>query len=457
MNIPRFVSEPARQIPVLMEADVVVAGGGVAGPFAAIAAGRTGAKTVLIERYGALGGNLTIGMNSKPSGILPGGIPLEFWKRAQALGAAGGRYTAVIGNGTIELTAPCDPEAAKLLLLKFCLEAGVKVLFECIASVPILENGAVTGVIVEGKGGRQAVMSQVMIDCTADGDLAQAAGAPFVLGSETGEMQPVSMYFKVNQVDMDRFVAWANSHPDDVTERAISVEHPEYGIWATGFERMLKQYQKDKGIKLQRENVTLKTARGNTEIYCNNTRVIHSSGVSLTDISDAIVELYRQIEANADFLRERIPGFENAYISGISPMLGVRETRHILGEYVLTGDDVMTGKRFGDSIAVDMSAMDIHDVRGSLMRFENYPPYEIPYRCLVPRKVDGLLTAGRCISNDHVAHGRTRNLPACMSTGQAAGVGAAVAVKSGTAVRRVDVSEVQRVLRGMGMPLSTSA
>ena len=454
METNKYITEPERQIPVLMETDVVVAGGGVAGPFAAIAAGRLGARTVLIERYGALGGNLTIGMNSKPSGILPGGIPLEFWKRAQQLGAAGERYTAHIGNGTIELTAPCDPEMAKILLVKFCVEAGVTILFECIASAPIMEGDAVKGVIVEGKGGRQAVLSKVVIDCTADGDLAASAGVPFVLGSENGDMQPVSMYFKVNQVKMKEFVEWANSHPEDVTERAISVDHPEYGIWATGFERLLKKYQKDKGIKLQRENVTLKTARGNSEIYCNNTRVINSSGISLLDISNAILELYRQIEANADFLKECIPGFEDSYISGISSMLGVRETRHMLGDYFLTGEDVMTGKKFDDSIAVDMAAMDIHDVKGSLVRFENYPPYEIPYRSLVTKKIEQLLVAGRCISNDHVAHGRTRNLPACMSTGQAAGIAAAIAVKTGTVVRKVDVSEVQKVLKDIGMPIS---
>jgi succinate dehydrogenase/fumarate reductase flavoprotein subunit len=454
MTTKQYVTEPQRQIPVLMETDVVIAGGGVAGPFAAIAAGRLGARTVLVERFGALGGNLTIGMNSKPSGILPGGIPLEFWNRAQKLGAAGGRYTAQIGNGTIELTAPCDPEMAKILLFKMCVEAGVTTLFECITSVPIVEENVVKGVIVEGKGGRQAILSRVVVDCTADGDLAVAAGVPFVLGSESGEMQPVSMYFKVNQVKMKEFVEWANTHPEDVTERAISVNHPEYGIWATGFERMLKQYQKDKGITLQRENVTLKTARGMTEVFCNSTRVINSSGISLLDISKAIAELYRQIEANYDFVRERIPGFEDCYISGISPMLGVRETRHILGDYFLTGEDVMTGRKFDDSIGVDASAMDIHDVKGSRMRFENYPPYEIPFRSLVPQKIEQLLIAGRCISNDHVAHGRTRNLPACMTTGQAAGIAAAAAVKTGTVVRNVDVSGVQKTLKDMGMPTS---
>ena len=449
----RWYNEKSRRIPILLEADIIIAGGGSAGVVAAIAAGRQGVNTVLIERFGALGGNLTIGMNSKPSGILPGGIPLEFWKRAQKLGFADGRYIAHIGNGKIELTSPCDPEMAKILLAKMCVEAGVTILFECFASAPIMEEDTIKGVIVEGKGGRQAVLSKIVIDCTADGDLAASVGVPFILGSENSDMQPVSMYFKMNQVKMKKFAKWANSHPEDVTERAISVDHPEFGIWASGFERLLKKYQKDKGIKLQRENVTLKTAKGNSEIYCNNTRVINSSGISLLDISNAILELYRQIEANADFLKECIPGFEDSYINGISSMLGVRETRHILGDYFLTGEDVMKGKKFDDSIAVDMAAMDIHDVKGSLLKFENYPPYEIPYRSLVPKKIEQLLIAGRCISNDHVAHGRTRNIPACMATGQAAGIAAGIAVKTGIVVRKVDVTEVQKVLKDIGMPI----
>ncbi|NLN16947.1 MAG: FAD-dependent oxidoreductase [Firmicutes bacterium] len=450
---PRVIVEPAREVPVLLDVDVVVAGAGSAGPMAAIAAARQGVKVVLIERFGALGGNLTVGMNSKPSGLLPGGIPLEFWERAQAIGAAGTRYVADIGEGNIGLTAPCDPEMAKVLLARMCTEAGVQILFEAMVVAPIVEENQVKGVIIECKDGRRAILAKVVIDCTADGDVAASAGAPFIVGSEEGAMQPVSMYFKMNEVDIEKFAEWARNHPEDVTERYISPDKPEYGIWATGFERMLKKFQAETGIKLQRENITLKTAYGKTEVFCNSTRVIGASGLSVLDISNAIMELYRQIEANARFLRENVPGFENAYINGISSMLGVRETRHILGEYVLTGQDVMSGKHFDDSIAVDLAAMDIHDVRGSLVRFESYPPYEIPYRCLVPQEIDQVLVAGRCISNDHVAHGRTRNIPACMSTGQAAGFAAAVAVKTGRLVREVDVKSVQELVLATGMPI----
>lgn len=447
-----FIIEPERRVPVLLDTDVIVTGAGSAGPIAAIAAARQGLKVVLIERFGALGGNLTIGLNNKPSGTLPGGIPLELWQRAQKIGAAGSRYVANIANGDIELTAPCDSEMAKILLAQMCVEAGVQILFECLTTAPIMEGNRMKGVIIEGKGGRQAITSKVVVDCTADGDIAAAAGAPFVLGSTEGNMQPVSMYFKMNQIDLEKFADWARSHREDVTEQYIAPGNLEYGIWATGFKKLLQEFQKKTGIKLQRENITLKNGYGQSEMFCNNTRVIDVSGLSVLDISDSILELYRQIEANAKFLKEYVPGFEKSYINGIASMLGVRETRHFVGEYTLTGENVTKGESFEDSIAIDTSAMDIHNVDGPLVRFENYPPYEIPYRCLVPQKIEQLLIAGRCISNDHVAHGRTRNIPACMATGQAAGFAAAVACKSDKFVRNIDIKEVQTLLTQAGMP-----
>lgn len=453
MVASEFIVEPEKKIPVLLEADVVVVGGGAAGPFAAISAGRLGMKTVLIERFGALGGNLTIGLNTKPSGVLPGGIPLEFWKRMQKLGGAGTTYTADLGDQTIELNAPCDSEIAKIELLKMCAEAGVTILFETLATTPIIEGDKVTGVIIENKGGRQAVRGKVVVDCSADGDIAAQTGAPFHIGDKNGDMQPVSLYFKVNQVDMKRFAQWAKDHPEDVPQRAISVENPEFNIWATGFEKLLQKFQKDKNVKLVRENITLKTARGMTEIYCNNTRAVKVSGLDPLQMSEAFHELYRQIELNIQFLNEYVPGFENAYINEISSILGVRETRHFIGEYLLTGKDVMESGAFDDSIGIDMAAMDIHDLNGASMRFESYPPYEIPYRSLVPQKVEQLLLAGRSISTDNIATGRTRNLPACMTTGQAAGFAAAIAVMSKKNVRDIEISRLQEELKKVGMPL----
>ncbi len=246
---------------------------------------------------------------------------------------------------------------------------------------------------------------------------------------------------------------WSRAHPDIVPDRAIP-DDPEdygYGIWLTGFNSAVERFQERTGIKLYRSNITLKTTNG--ELYVNATRVLDNSGLSPLDISAAILECYRQIDAYTRFLREDIPGFEHCRLGPVAPVLGVRETRHILGAYVLTGHDVTRGTRFDDSVMADISAHDIHDVKGDNVDFRGLTPYEVPYRCFVPRELPNLLVAGRCISVDHVAHGRTRNMPACMAGGQAAGIAAALSIRTERTVREVDVGRVQRVLEQIRMPI----
>ncbi len=449
-----FITEPARQTPLLMETDVIVVGGGTTGPFAAISAARQGKRVVMIERFGSLGGNLTLGLNTKPSGALVGGLPLEIWNLARAAGGAGDDYMAVVKTGGVKIASPCDPEMMKMLLTRLCAEAGVQILFETVVSNPVMEGDTVKGVIVEGKTGRQFIAGKVVIDCSADADIAVRAGAPFTMGAggEAETMQPVSMYFTMDRVDLPRLADWAAT-TDDVPARAIpaTVQGLDYGLWLTGFNKSLRQWQEKTGIQLQRDNITLKTADG--RMYVNGTRV---TGVNVFDpvqFTNAVLECYRQIEGVARYLRETIPGFEDARIEAIAPVLGVRETRHIIGEYTLSGRDSTEGTHFDDSIAADASALDIHDPKGADVDFQGLRPYEIPYRTLLPNSVEQLLVAGRCISADHAAHARSRNMPACMATGQAAGVAAAVSIDQGVNVRRVDVATVQQKLRALGMPL----
>lgn len=448
------VQEAAREIPVLMEADIVVVGGGTTGPVAAIAAARRGKKVVLIERFGSLGGILTLGLNTKPSGALIGGIPLEIWNLARSAGGAGDDYMATTKTGGVKIASPTDPEIMKMLLTRLCVEAGVQILFETFVSAPHVEDGVVTGVIIESKSGRQFVGAKVLIDCSADADMAAKANAPFVMGSGESEakMQPVSMYFIMKNVDLKRLADWARDC-DDVPARAIPATEAglAYGLWLTGFNGMLRRFQAETGVRLQRDNITLKTADG--QMYVNATRVLGVDVFSPREFTDAILECYRQIEGVCRFLKERVPGFEEARLGQVSPILGVRETRHILGEYTLTGPDSRGETRFEDTIAADASALDIHDPKGGDVDFQSMPPYEIPYRSLLPRGVEQILVAGRCISADHEAHARSRNMPACMATGQAAGVAAAIAVEEGVTVREVPLPKVQAALRALGMPL----
>jgi glycine/D-amino acid oxidase-like deaminating enzyme len=451
---PRAVTEPARTIPVLLDADVVVVGGGTTGPVAAVAAARRGKRVVLVERFGSLGGNLTLGLNTKPSGPLVVGVPRELWERARSLGGVGEDYVAATKTGTMSIASPGDPEVMKMLLARTCAEAGVQVLFETFVSRPVVEDATVTGLVVEGKFGRQCITTRVVIDCSADGDVAAGCGAPFVTGSggKAPSMQPVSMYFTMDRVDIRRLAAWARES-DDIPARAIPErdEDLDFGLWLTGFNRSIRRFNEETGADLQRENITLKTTNG--VLYVNATRVLGVDVFSPVAFSSAVLECYRQVEAVTRFLRERVPGFEAAKILQVSPVLGVRETRHVQGEYVLTGEDTLSGRHFEDSIAADASALDVHEPKGADVDFRGLRPYEIPYRCLVPLGVEQLLVAGRCIAADHEAHARTRNMPACMATGQAAGVAAAVALEAGTSVRRAPIERIQSALRELKMPL----
>ena len=312
-------TETAREIPVLMDTDIVVVGGGTTGPFAAISAARQGKRVVMIERFGSLGGNLTLGLNTKPSGALLGGLPLEIWNLARTAGGAGNNYMALTKTGGVKIASPCDPEIMKMLLTRLCVEAGVQILLETFVSAPIIENGTITGVIIESKSGREVVTAKVVIDCSADGDMAAKANAPFVMGSGGTEevMQPVSMYFTMTNVDLKRLADWSRTS-DDIPARAIpdTIEGLGYGLWLTGFNKSLRKFQEESGITLQRDNITLKTANG--IIYVNGTRVLGVDIFSPAQFSAAIVECYRQIEGVAKFLRDRVPGFETAGIGQIS-------------------------------------------------------------------------------------------------------------------------------------------
>jgi FAD dependent oxidoreductase len=343
-----------------------------------------------------------------------------------------------------------------MLLTRLCADAGVQILFETVVSRPVLNGNIVSGVIIENKAGRSFIGAKVVIDCSADGDIAAGAGSPFVMGSgeedEDVKMQPVGMYFTMSDVNVVELAHWARQS-DDIPAQAIpdNDDDLDYGLWLTGFNNTIRAYRAETNIDLPRENITLKTANG--LMYVNATRVLGVNVFSPTEFSAAIVECYRQIEEYARFLVAKVPGFAHAKIAQIAPVLGVRETRHIVGDYTLTEADVRGDKSFPDSIAADVSAFDVHDVKGADVDFRGLRPYELPYGCMVPRGVEQLLVAGRCISADHVAHGRSRNVPACMATGQAAGIAAAIALEGNTTVRAVSIERVQGALREIGMPL----
>lgn len=416
MSFPSFIVEPKKKVPVIARFEVVVAGGGPAGLAAAIASARGGAETLLIERYGFLGGMATAGLVGpfmRTVGVE--GVFTELLNHMARLGGA-------VGNAF-------DPEVFKYVADRMVEEAGVKLLLHTLVVGALMEGEAVKGLIVENKCGRGVVLAKVVIDATGDGDVASFAGAPFNKGrEEDGLTQPATLMFRLGGVKPAK----------------VDVEEVN------------KLFQEARGrgeISIPQESVTF-GCRGSTvrdgEVSVNWTRVVKVDGVDASDLTKAEVEARRQVMEAIAFYRKHVPGYEGCYLIDTAPQVGVRESRRIIGEYILTKEDVLEGRRFNDAIARCSYPIDIHNPEGPGTTWIPLNPgawYEVPYRCLVPKKIENLLVAGRCISATHEAHSSLRIMPTCISIGQAAGVAASIAVKSGLAPRKIDVEILKRELQ----------
>ncbi|RLI06457.1 FAD-dependent oxidoreductase, partial [Candidatus Bathyarchaeota archaeon] len=367
----------------ISEYDVVVAGGGTAGVAAAIAAARNGADTLLIEKYGFLGGTMTAGLVNPFMTFHAGnkqiikGIFQEIIDHLKDMG------------GYDEKTKAFDNEAMKLVLDQMVKEAGVRLLLHTyVTDVILTKMNKVRGVEIYNKSGRQAVLGKVTVDATGDGNVAVMAGAPYEKGRrEDGLTQPMTLNFRVGGVDVERMP------PRDEINK-------------------LFEEAKAKGeLSIPRENILYFPTTRKSEIHFNTTRIVMADGTKAEDLTYAETEGRRQMVELIKFLKEKVPGFENAYLLMSAVQIGVRETRRIIGEYVLTEDDIVKARKFKDTIAKGSYPIDIHNPKGEGTVIKRPPPgesYDIPYRCIVPKKVDDLLVAGRCISSTHEAQAAIR-------------------------------------------------
>lgn len=445
------ISIPAMDVPVVVDAEVVIVGGGPAGLSAAIAAARAGAKTLLVERFGSLGGNATVGLvgpfmtnyvGDEPS---VEGIYLELVERAVEMGGAlhpRHIYTGPYSNYgpiTHDHVTPFDPEIVKMVAFKMVEEAGVQLLLHSLA-VKALKSRPETidAVVVANKSGLQAVRGKVYVDGTGDGDLAALAGAEYVFGRGDGKAQPMSLFFVMAGVDTDRVIEYVEADlPNRRALKNLIREHPDEWI----------QTRDSMGMYLE-------PRKGEFRINC--TRILGVDGTSSMDLTKAEMEGRKQIETIIRFVRKYAPGFEHAYVASSGATVGVRESRHVLGEYVLTGEDATEGRKFPDAIARCSYGVDIHNPTGpttQMLPIRGDGVYDIPYRCLVPKGLDNVLLSGRCISGDHVAHASYRVMPFCFATGQAAGMAAALSAKGAIRPRDLDVAALQRQLAAAGASL----
>ncbi len=442
------------------EADVLVVGGGPAGIGAAVASGRNGAKTVLVERFGFLGGNATAALVGPfmTSYSLDGKIQLikgvfeELVERAEALGGAihpskvegGTEFAGFITYGHHRVT-PFDPEAVKLVAAEMCLEAGVELRLHTFMVDTLVEEGAVAGVIVASKSGLEAIRAKVTVDCSADADIAARAGAPFHQGRESdGLTQPMTLFFRVANVDDERVKAWRAAHPD---ERRM-------------FASIVKEARERGEFPIPREGIGVYRTPQPGIWRVNTTRVQRLDGTNVQDLTKAEIEGRRQVMFLMQFFRERCPGFERCTLLDTAATIGVRETRRIVGEYTLTAEDLAAGREFDDVIALCGYPIDLHSPDGSgggaTGELEVANVYQIPYRSLVPVKAENLLVAGRCVSATHEALGAIRVMPPAFAMGQAAGTAAALAVAEGVSPRNVPVPWLQETLVKNGAYLGDS-
>lgn len=443
------------EIPLRETVDVAVIGGGSAGVAAATAAARNGASTVLIERYGFLGGTSTAGMvgpfmtSYTPDGKrqLVAGIFQEVIDKMVQMGGAvdpstteaGSAWASFIDLGHANVT-PFSVEALKMAALEMVCEAGARIRFHTSFVDVVMRDQQIDGIVILDKAGLGLIRARTVIDTSGDGDIAAKAGAPFEVGRKAdGKMMPVTLFLTIGNVDDERVIAWMKEH---------EVLHPGERL----FECIVKQARESGDWTLEREFLNIYREPTPGQWRVNTTRVQNVDGTNPDDLSRAEIESRRQAWELIRFFRSHCPGLENAQLLATGTQVGVRETRHILGDYVLNGADVLEGRKFEDSIAQCSYPIDIHDPQGPRGRLEGIHAdhYEIPYRCLVPRDVENLLVAGRPISADHEGAASARVIPPCYATGQAAGTAASLAIKQGVAPRDVDIDQLRTTLSEQG-------
>lgn len=429
--------------PIAGEYDVIVAGGGASGLIAAVSAARTGARTLLVEHAGCLGGTGTYAMVAQWLGFyngetrVVGGLPLELTDLVKKLGGSDGfgRYVlAEASNKPIPLVNfPFNPEVAKIACDRLARESGVEVRLHTRIAAPMLKDGGICGVVVEDVGGRRAFRAPVVVEATGDAIVAASSGAAFEGGE--GELrrrrQPCTLVFRLSNVDVARFRGLPREE-----KRALALE----------------------GVKAGRifwESLSFCSTPGNTDAICLMSRIPEIDALDPVDLGRAESEGRNQVHSIVGFLRERVPGFERSTLANIAAHVGVRETRRIVGRYCLTEEDIVSGKRFADAIALGAGPMDLHEAGGtgiSLWMPEH--PFEIPLGCLLPASTPGLIVTGRAISATRSANGGSRHMGTAMALGEASGILASL-----SATRRVEPAstshqEVQAQLRQRGALIS---
>lgn len=440
---------------MFMKYDVIVCGGGPSGMNAAISAKRNGMKVLLIESTGLLGGNnvlalvgpwMTFHKNNKR---IIGGIAAELASRLETRLQSLGHIKDPLGF--CDTITPFDVEGLKALLFDVIEEEEIDLLLHSRVIGAIMEEKTIKGVKVSTRGGELEFFADVIIDATGEGDVSTFANAQYLYGrKKDGLAQPMTMIFHVGGVDIEALKQEMKKNPTDFV---IGKDYDYDYLAISGFFKKIEEARENGDFDIPRDRVLLFQEVLPNTVSVNMTRVQFLSGVDAFELTKAEIAARRQIKVAFSFLKKYIPGFEHSFLLRTPSQIGIRETRHILGDYLIDLEDMLEERDFEDSIALCGFPMDIHSPTGADHEWnskEKNTPYEIPMRSLLVKDVEGLIVSGRCISATHEASSSLRLTPTAMAIGEAAGVLASISVKEKCSPRNVNPTLVQDQLYKQG-------
>ena len=411
--------------------DLIVVGGGFAGVTAALEAARHGTKVLLVEKNNCLGGAAA---NCLISPFMP------YWsndpENNDRMYLTGDVFMNIVDEmlkigGMKDKGLDFDEEILKLLLNRMCAKYGVELLYDTVVTKANVEGGKIVSLEALGKSKTIELVADNYIDATGDGELAYLAGCEYMLGREQDNLcQPMTLCFRMSGVDKEKYLK----------------NHAKMS-------QVYKEFKAKGLIKNPREDILTFGNYNDGVIHFNTTRIVKMNPTDPFEVTKAEIEAREQVFEMLDFLKTNIEGFENARILSTALQIGIRESRKIVGEYILNVEDLKSLARFDDAIAVANYDIDIHNPEGagtSHYYFGKGEWYEIPYRSLIPKGKDNLLIAGRCISSTHEAQASYRIMPFCAQLGQAAGAAMSLAVKNGVSPRDINVKALQEILKSEG-------
>ena len=446
--------------------DVAVVGAGAAGVAAAIAAAKNGAKTVLIESSSVFGGDLLSGLpidgcRTTAGEWVVGGIAKELFDACAELDG----YIGSIYDRRNICVVMINPRIMGFVILRKLAEYGVKLLpYSQVVSVEHT-SGSVKSLFIKNKTDELVVRANKYIDCTGDGDISFMCGVPFEMGNSDGKLQPMTMVFQIRNIHPKEVLQFVLEHPENCglaenpnstkTAKELAQELYDLGYPKVFFSSngpLMKNGIASGELHSCSMLAFNPNAVDGTVVTVNATRLVTNDCTSSEILGDSIGILSSQVINTFRFIKKRIPGCQDAILDGVAPRLGIRESRRIIGEYYLTGEEAAQGIKRPDCIAKGAHEIDVHGDKEEHYRvtIKNAGSYDIPLGCLIPKGMKNLFMAGRCLSADRIAHSTARVMGTCMAMGQAAGTAAAIAVKDGCDTTSVPINKLREILISQG-------